>query len=67
MGDELRTDLGPVVTEPEDRRAAAKFIARRIAAQHPHLTPAELRADPQITAGLRELFAALGLNDKEQQ
>lgn len=56
--------------KPKDRkrieRAAALHIADRVAAEHPHLTAVEIAADPLITAGLRDLLAALGLNRKEQ-
>ena len=65
-GQELRLELGPVVVTRRQRRAAAIHIADRIAAEHPQMTAAELAADPLITAGLRELLAALGLT-KEQK
>jgi hypothetical protein len=67
-GRELQFDLGPCTVPRGQRRAAAVHIADRIAAEHPQLTAAELAADPLITAGLRELLAALGLTtSKEQQ
>lgn len=65
-GHELGLDFGSVVVTRRQRRAAAVHIADRIAAEHPQLTAAQLAADPHITAGIRELLAALGLT-KEQQ
>lgn len=60
-GRELEANLGPCTVTRRQRRAAAVHIADRIAAEHPHLTAAELAADPTVRAGLRDLLNALGL------
>ncbi|MFF0736814.1 hypothetical protein ACFYVK_35035 [Streptomyces chartreusis] len=65
-GHELEFDFGPCHIEPETRRAATRFVARRIAAEHPHLTAAELAADPSIRADMRDLLNALGLTKETQ-
>ncbi|GGW99175.1 hypothetical protein [Streptomyces chartreusis] len=64
-GHELEFDFGPCAIDPETQQAAANYVDRWIAAEHPQLTAAELAADPHITADKRDLLAALGLN-KEQ-
>lgn len=64
-GRELGLDFGSCVIEPEVQRAAAKYVNRRVAAEHPPLTAAELAADPNIAADKRDLLDALGLT-KEQ-
>ena len=65
-GRELGGDFGSVVVTRRQRRAAAVHVADRIAAEHPHLTAAELAADLTIRAGLRDLLAALGLTREQQ-
>lgn len=62
-GQELElSGLGPVNVPLHQQRKAAVHIADRIAAEHPELTATEIAADPAITAGFRELLAAIGLH-----
>ena len=69
MGLDLTSGRIPAKASPEEARAAAVYVAGRVAAEHPHeldalmprLAGRQLAADPAVAAGLRELFAALGL------
>lgn len=61
-GRELETHgLGVTTVTTAQQRAAAVHIADRIAAEHPHLTAAQIAANPVVAAGLLELLDQLGL------
>lgn len=69
MAGKFREIHGVVGNTRAELRAAAVAIADRVAAEHPHelddVMPRragrQLAQDPAITAGVRELLAAIGL------